>query len=83
MGANGANQLRDIINNLYDILAIEFIVAIQAKEFNSHKPSKKIKEFILKFREISPVINDDRVLYKDISKVSEFLRSELIMEMSF
>ena len=83
MGANGANQLRDIINNLYNILAIEFIVAIQAKEFNSHKPSKKIKEFILKFREISPVINDDRVLYKDISNVSEFLRSELIMDKLF
>jgi histidine ammonia-lyase len=83
MGANGANQLRDIINNLYNILAIELIVAIQAKEFNSHKPSKKIKEFILKFREISPVINDDRILYKDISKVSEFVRSELIMDPLF
>ena len=28
MGANGANQLRDIINNLYEIFAIELITAI-------------------------------------------------------
>ena len=83
MGANGANQLRDIINNLYSILAIELIVAIQAKEFNKHISSKKIKKFILKFREISPMINDDRILYKDISKVSKFLRSELKMETLF
>ena len=42
-----------------------------------------IRKFILKFREISPVIDDDRILYKDISNVSEFIRSELKMETLF
>ena len=74
MGANGANQLRDIINNLYEIFAIEVITAIQAKEFNNHKTSDLINEFILAIRKIHPKISSDRVLYKDIDSVSKFLK---------
>ena len=74
MGANGANQLRDIISNLYDIFAIEIITAIQAKEFNNHKTSDLIKEFILAIRKIHPKILSDRAYNKDIAKVSNFLK---------
>ena len=74
MGANGANQLRDIINNLYDIFAIEIITAIQAKEFNNHKTSDLINEFISAIRKIHPKILSDRVYNKDIAKVSNFLK---------
>ena len=42
MGANGANHLRDIIDSLYDILAIELITASQAKEYNSYKSSNTV-----------------------------------------
>ena len=74
MGANGANQLREIIDNLYDVLAIETISAAQAKEFNDHKSSKIINNFISTIRNITPVITNDRVLHKDIEKISIYLR---------
>ena len=74
MGANGANQLRDIINNLYDIFAIEIITAIQAKEFNNHKTSDLINKFISSIRKIHPKITSDRIFHKDIVKVSKFLK---------
>ena len=74
MGANGANQLRDIIDNLYDILAIELITASQAKEFNNYKSSKIIDEFIQDFRKLVPKITKDRVLSDDIKKTAKYLK---------
>ena len=74
MGANGANQLRDIIDNLYDILAIELITASQAKEFNNYKSSKIIDEFIQDFRKLVPKITKDRVLSDDIKKTANYLK---------
>ena len=83
MGANGANQLRDIIDNLFQILAIETIVSAQAKEFNNHKSSKIIKEFISHIRKLSPKITDDRVLHNDIRKVSNYLRKKIKIDLFF
>ena len=80
MGANGANQLRDIINNLYEIFAIELITAIQAKEFNNHKTSDLIDEFISTIRKIHPKISSDRVFHNDINKVSKFLKKNRRVE---
>lgn len=83
MGANGANQLRDIIDNLFQILAIETIVSAQAKEFNNHKSSKIIKEFISHIRKLSPKITADRVLHNDIRKVSNYLRKKIKIDLFF
>ncbi len=74
MGANGANQLRDIIKNLYDIFAIEIITAIQAKEFNKHVTSEIITNFISLIRQIHPIILSDRVFHHDIANISNLLK---------
>jgi len=74
MGANGANQLRDIIKNLYDIFAIEIITAIQAKEFNKHVSSEIITNFISLIRQIHPIILSDRVFHHDIANISNLLK---------
>ena len=76
MGANGANQLREIVENLYDIFAIEAITAVQAKDFNKHEPSKVIKDFISQIRNCSAFISNDRVLHKDIKKISMYLKNK-------
>ena len=83
MGANGANQLRDIIDNLFQILAIESIVSAQAKEFNNHKSSKIINEFISNIRKLSPKITDDRVYHNDIKKVSNYLKEKIKIDLFF
>ncbi len=76
MGANGANQLLRIINNVYDILSIELISACQAKEFNNHKTSNQVKSLISEVRKLSKKITKDRALYKDVKKISKFLKSQ-------
>ena len=76
MGANGANQLLRIINNVYDILSIELISACQAKEFNNHKTSNQVKSLISEVRKLSKKIIKDRALYKDVKKISKFLKSQ-------
>ena len=75
MGANGANQLREICSNLYDILAIELISAAQAKDFNIIKSSKIISEFLKKLRVISPKISNDKIMYVEIKKVNNFIKN--------
>ncbi len=76
MGANGANQLSSIITNVYDILSIELISACQAKEFNNHKTSKQVKNLIMEVRKLSKKVTKDRALYKDVKKISKFLKSQ-------
>ena len=76
MGANGASQLSSIVNNVYDILSIELISACQAKEFNNHKTSDQLKELILEARKLSKKVTNDRALYKDITRISKFLKSQ-------
>ena len=75
MGANGANQLREICSNLYDILAIELISAAQAKDFNIIKSSKVIGEFLKKLRVISPKISNDKIMFVEIKKVNKFIKN--------
>ena len=75
MGANGANQLREICSNLYDILAIELISAAQAKDFNIIKSSKVISEFLKKLRVISPKISNDKIMFVEIKKVNKFIKN--------
>ena len=72
MGANGANQLREIITNLYDILSIELISASQAISFNNHKLSKSNTNFINKLRKVSPI------MYKEIKKVRKYIKNQKI-----
>ena len=45
-------------------------------EFNNYKSSKIINEFISNIRLVSSKINDDRVLYSDIKKVSSYLKKK-------
>ena len=83
MGANGANQLKEIINNLYDIFAIEIITAIQAKEFNSHRSSVLRNVFILEIRKIHHKISSDRIFHNDIIVVSKFIKEQSRVDLFF
>ena len=55
-------------------MTINSFSATQAKEFNDHKSSKIINNFISTIRNIIPVITNDRILHKDIEKISIYLR---------
>jgi len=76
MGANAATKCLQIVNNLERILAIELMNASQALSFRSPlKSSSTIENFIKSYRNEVPLVENDRVLAKDIEKTILFFDS--------
>jgi histidine ammonia-lyase len=74
MGANAATKCYQIVTNLERILAIELMNASQALSFRSPlKSSKSIENFIHNYRKIVPLVEEDRILAKDIENTILFL----------
>ena len=76
MGANSAMMTRKVINNCYEVLATEMATILQALyilQYNDRLSSAttlKIKDLKKIFRQIK----EDRVLYKDIQNLKEYLK---------
>ncbi len=76
MGANSATKCLRIIDNIETILAIELMNASQALAFRSPKKSSPfIESFIASFREVSPFMEEDRLMSDDIQASIHFLKS--------
>ncbi len=76
MGGNGAIRLLKVIQNLEKILAIELFNAAQALEFRRPlKTSDFLENFIEKYRNKVSFIENDVVMYKEIEKSVEFIKS--------
>jgi len=76
MGANGATRLLRVAENIERILAIELFTAIQAMEFRRPlRSSGVIENAVSMFRSIIPFINDDKVMYPEIQKAVDFVKS--------
>jgi histidine ammonia-lyase len=76
MGANGATRLLRVAENLEKILAIELFTAIQALEFRRPlRSSDYIEKIVKSFRETIPFIKDDKVMYGEIEKSIDFIRT--------
>jgi len=76
MGANGATQCIQIIDNLETILAIELMNASQAIEFRKPQTSSPfIESFLQSYREVVPFVDEDRLLADDIHASIAFLQS--------
>lgn len=74
MGANAATKLYKVVENVYSILAIELMNAVQALEFRRPmKSSPMIEEFVSAYRKEVEFIEKDKVLYTLIGKSVEFL----------
>ena len=76
MGANAAVKAYAVVNNLYDILGIELLTACQALEFRRPAKSSEVIESIFHdFRELVPILEGDRMLYKDIHQAADYIRN--------
>jgi histidine ammonia-lyase len=76
MGANGATKLLRVAENLEKVLAIELFTAIQALEFRRPlKSSRFIEEIVKSYRDKIPFIEDDKVMYGEIARSVEFIRT--------
>lgn len=76
MGANGATKALKVMDNLERILAIELLNASQAIAYREPlKSSDFIEMFLSSYREIVPLVKEDRILHYDIKKTILFLNS--------
>ncbi len=76
MGANAATKLYKVVENTYQIIAIELINASQALKFRRPlKTSSHLEELIRNFRQQVPLIEEDRILHVDIVKSVHFIKT--------
>ena len=79
MGANAASRTRQVVENLYSILAIELIIAAQAIEFRRPmKTSAKLETLVSNFRKHVSFLDTDRVMHDDMKAAEAFLKNQLI-----
>ena len=79
MGANAATRTREVVENLYSILAIELLIAVQALDFRRPlKTSPILEEFAGNFRKVVPLLDGDRVMHNDIRTAEHFLKQYTI-----
>lgn len=66
----------EILRNVGNVIAIEMMSASQAFDFRAPlKPGRGTKPAYDKIRQVVPHLEDDRVLYPDIEKITELVRS--------
>jgi histidine ammonia-lyase len=76
MGANGATRLLRVAENIERVLAIELFTAAQAIEFRRPaRSSKVIEDLLSSYRESVKFITNDKVMYGEIAKSVDFIRS--------
>ncbi|KUJ57326.1 HAL/PAL/TAL family ammonia-lyase [Chryseobacterium aquaticum] len=77
MGTNAAVICRKVIENAFEVLAIEAITIVQAIEFLKYqdKISSSTKELYEHIREIIPAFSDDMVMYPYLEKVKKYLKT--------
>lgn len=74
MGTIAARKARDILFNAKKVIAIELLSAAQAIEFTENKSlGLGTKAAYDEIRKLVTVIEDDRILYKDIEKCSDLI----------
>jgi histidine ammonia-lyase len=76
MGANSGIRIVQLIENLYEILAIELFTAAQAMDFRRpFRTSPSLETIINNYRTHVSFVDNDRILYPDIRKSVDFLKS--------
>ncbi|WP_223609021.1 histidine ammonia-lyase [Chryseobacterium sp. OSA05B] len=77
MGTNAAVICRKVIENAFEVLAIEAITIIQAVEYLGFqdKVSSSTKELYDEIRKIIPAFSDDMVMYPYLENVKQYLKN--------
>jgi histidine ammonia-lyase len=75
MGTNAALITKRVIENAFEVVAIEMITIIQAIEYLKvqDKVSSKTKKLYDEIRQIIPIFTEDVVMYPYVNKVKDFI----------
>lgn len=75
MGANGANHLVDILDNVETVLAIELFAAYSALDYREESPGRKATEVVSNLEGHVEPLTSDRILQEDLSELRARIRS--------
>jgi len=75
MGTNAALMTKKVIENAFEVVAIELITVIQAIEYLEFKDkvSTSTSDLYNQIRAIVPVFKEDVIMYPFVNNVKEFL----------
>ena len=75
MGANAALITKKVIENSFEVVAIELITIVQAIEYLKvqDKVSSKTKKLYKEIRNIVPIFTEDVIMYPYVNKVKDFI----------
>ena len=79
MGMNTSLKTRQILDNAYGILGIEFIVAAQALDFRDFKPGKGTRAAHKAVRKVVEHLDVDRPLFNDHNNMMETVKNRDIL----
>ncbi len=81
MGMTAANKLKRIVENTRNVLAIEAMAVAQAIDFLAPlKTSKRGQAAHAAIRSVCPIVDKDRVMYKDFARLAELIASGKVAE---
>ncbi len=81
MGMTAAIKLKRIVENTRNVLAIEAMAVAQALDFLAPlKTSKRGQAAHAAIRSVCPTMEKDRVMYKDLARISELIASGKVAE---
>jgi histidine ammonia-lyase len=75
MGANAGIRLQKIVDNLWNILGVEWMIASQAIDERQTSTAPKLEEIRRSYRNLVPALKGDRILSVDMHKSADFLRT--------
>jgi histidine ammonia-lyase len=80
MGTIAARKALQILENVQNIIAIEFMCAAQGLDLLSPlKPSDPLQKALDVIRAVVPKLDDDRPLYSDIHEIKKLMQSNAIV----
>ncbi len=77
MGTNAANITKTVIENTFEVLAIELMTIVQALEYLKFgdKLSKKTQKLVNDVSELVPPFTEDYITYPYVQKVKDYLKN--------
>jgi histidine ammonia-lyase len=77
MGTNAAIKLSEIVENVKQIVSIEFLLGAQSLEFAVDEPSPVVSKIYMEIRKKVPKLSVDRPPYIDIETISQMMDAGL------
>ena len=81
MGTIAARKAGEILENTRRVLAMEILAACQSIDLREEKALGQGTEIVYRIiRENIPALEEDRVMYKDLDRCNEILKSNILLE---